>query len=246
MSTSIVIFGATSGMAEAVARLYAAEKAAFFLVARNPEKLELIAKNLRDLGATSVATAVADLTDDTRHASLVAQALTTLGRIDAALLAHGTLGDQKACEQDYGRAEQELRANFLSHVSLCTHLANTMEKQGGGTLAVITSVAGERGRQSNYVYGAAKGGLTLFTQGLRNRLHPLGIRVVTLIPGFVDTPMTAGLKKGPLFASAATAGAIIHRAMKKGSDVVFVPGFWRVIMAMIRAIPEGVFKKLKL
>jgi short-subunit dehydrogenase len=246
VSEGILIIGATSGMAEAAARLFAADKARLFLIARNAEKLALIAANLRDLGAESVWTESADLTDDSRHGELLEQAQKSLGRIDAALIAHGSLGNQKACEQNYAQTEQELRVNFLSPVSLCTHLANILERQGGGTIAVISSVAGERGRQSNYVYGAAKGGLTRFLEGLRNRLAPKGVAVVSLIPGFVDTPMTANLKKGPLFASAAKAGAIIHRAIQRKRDVVYVPGFWRLIMLIIKSIPEGIFKKLKL
>jgi short-subunit dehydrogenase len=246
VSRAVAIFGATSGMAEAVARRYAAEGAALFLVARQPAKLELLAGNLRDLGAAAVHPVVADLDDLDRHAEWVAQAQAALGRLDVVLLAHGTLGDQRACERDFALAARELHTNFLSHASLCTHLGNLLEGQGGGTLGVITSVAGERGRQSNYVYGSAKGALTLFTQGLRNRLHAHGVRVVTLIPGFVDTPMTAGLKKGPLFVSAATAGAAIHRALEKPRDVVYVPWFWRHLMRVIRLIPESLFKKLKL
>jgi short-subunit dehydrogenase len=111
---------------------------------------------------------------------------------------------------------------------------------------VITSVAGDRGRQSNYVYGAAKGGLDRFLQGLRNRLHPAGVAVVTLKPGFVDTPMTAGVAKSPLFASSRRVGRAIHRAIEARRNVVYIPWFWRPIMFLITSMPEAVFKRLRL
>ncbi|HXC65533.1 MAG TPA: SDR family NAD(P)-dependent oxidoreductase, partial [bacterium] len=123
---------------------------------------------------------------------------------------------------------------------------NRFEAQGRGCLAVISSVAGDRGRQSNYVYGTAKATVTAFLSGLRNRLFRSGVQVLTIKPGMVDTPMTAALKKGPLFASADTVAAGIVRAVDKRRDVVYVPGYWRLVMGVIKALPEGVFKRLKL
>jgi len=143
-------------------------------------------------------------------------------------------------------ALKELSTNALSVVSLGTLLANRLEAQGRGCLAVISSVAGDRGRQSNYVYGTAKATVTAFLSGLRNRLQRSGVRVLTVKPGMVDTPMTAGMKKGPLFASPETVAAGIVRAVDKGKDVVYLPGYWRLVMAVIKALPEGVFKRLKL
>jgi short-subunit dehydrogenase len=156
------------------------------------------------------------------------------------------LGDQKACEQDFSLAEKEIRTNFLSCVSLLTLISNEMEKEKAGTIAVISSVAGDRGRQSNYIYGSAKGALNLFLQGLRNRMYPLGVRVLTIKPGFVDTPMTAAFKKNILFAKPDQIARGIVKAIDRKKDVVYLPFFWWGIMAIIKAIPEWIFKRLKL
>src|SRR5690606_18496324 len=134
------------------------------------------------------------------HAALVQEADAALGGIDLALLAHGVLGDQRVCETDFEAAKALLHTNFVSPASLLTHLANLLEPRGTGVLIVISSVAGDRGRQSNYVYGASKGGLSVWLQGLRNRLAPHGVRVLTVKPGFVDSPMTSHLPKNRLFA----------------------------------------------
>ncbi|MDQ3267568.1 MAG: SDR family NAD(P)-dependent oxidoreductase, partial [Pseudomonadota bacterium] len=136
--------------------------------------------------------------------------------------------------------------NFLSVVSLLTLLANRFEEQGHGCLAVISSVAGDRGRQSNYFYGSAKGGLSVFLQGLRNRLASRGVQVLTIKPGFVDTPMTTGFKKGALWVGPNVIAAGIHRAIRRHSNEVYLPWFWWGIMTIIKAIPERIFKHLKL
>jgi short-subunit dehydrogenase len=243
----ILILGATSKIAEETARCLAAGGAELYLAARTQTKLDAVAADLEARGAKKVERACLDLNDTARHAGLIADAEQKLGGLDAALIAHGTLGDQKDCEADFAAAERELVTNFTGPVSLLTLLANRFEQAGKGTIAVITSVAGDRGRQSNYVYGAAKGGLAIFLAGLRNRLAKKGVRVVTIKPGFVDTPMTAGIKKNALFASPQVVGARIAKIITGGAgDVVYVPWFWRYIMCIIRSIPEPIFKKLKL
>jgi short-subunit dehydrogenase len=163
-----------------------------------------------------------------------------------ALIAHGTLPDQKACEASVELLQQEIDNNGLSVVALCTRLANLMEPRGQGTIAVISSVAGDRGRQSNYVYGAAKGMVTRFLQGLRNRLARKGVQVLTIKPGFVDTPMTAAFPKGLLWAKPESVAQGIVAAVDRKKDVVYLPGFWCLIMMIIRHIPEFIFKKLSL
>lgn len=243
----VAIFGATSAIAEATARLLAGEKARFFLVGRNPAKLEAVAADLRARGAEAVETAVADLGDTVAHEGLIARAWQSLDGIDVALIAHGTLSDQKACESDAGLALSEITGNLLSPVSLLTHLANRMEAQGRGTIAAIGSPAGDRGRQSNYVYGCAKGGLRVFVQGLRHRLGARGVRVVLIEPGFVDTPMTAGITKGgPLWATPGRVAADIHRALSDGPAILYTPWFWRWIMVIVRLLPDPVFRRTKL
>jgi len=242
----VLILGATSAIARGAARLLAERGDRLFLVARDAAKLEATAQDLRVRGAAGVDCAVADLNDFSRHEALLDEATATLGGLEVVLIAYGTLSDQKACERSFEATERELRTNFLSVVSLLTPLANRMEAQRGGTIAVISSVAGDRGRGSNYVYGTAKGALSLFLQGLRNRLHPAGVRVVTIKPGFVDTPMTANVKKNALFAAPETVAKGIVRAVDRGDEVVYLPPFWRGVMALIRAVPEPLFKRLKL
>ena len=243
--SGIVIFGATSAIAMETARLFAAEGEELCLVGRSPAKLEALRQDLSLRGARRVSVEQADLADCTAHEELLHRVEQELPGYDTVLVAYGSLGSQPACEERFAAAERELRTNFTSVVSLLTPLANRFAAERRGVIAVIGSVAGDRGRRSNYVYGAAKGGLAIFLQGLRNRLHSQGVRVVTIKPGFIDTPMTAGLPKGPLFASAGAAGRAIHRAIRRRRDVVYVPWFWRWIMAVITHVPEALFKRQK-
>lgn len=242
----VLVLGATSAIAQSTCRLLAARGASLYLVGRNPARLDAVARDLTVRGARHVAQEVRDLDDTSSHAGLVARAEGALGGLDGALLAHGVLGEQRAAEASWEEASRLLHTNFLSAASLLTHLANRFEAQRDGTLVVISSVAGDRGRQSNYVYGTAKGALSVFLQGLRNRLHRAGVAVVTVKPGFVDTPMTAHLKKGALWASPEQVARGIVRAADRRRNEVYLPGFWRLIMALIRSVPESVFKRLKL
>ncbi len=245
-STRVLVVGATSAIAAETARIYAAYGARLFLTARNAERLEAVAADLRVRGASAVETAVLDVTDRARCEEAVERAWGAFGGLDVALVAHGVLPDQVRCQASVTATLATIEVNFISTVALLTPLANRFEAARHGCLAVITSVAGDRGRQSNYIYGAAKGGLDRFLEGLRNRLFPAGVAVVTLKPGFVDTPMTAGLKQGPLFASAQRAGLAVYRAVERRRDIAYIPWFWRPIMAIIRALPEAAFKRLRL
>ncbi len=242
----MVIVGATSAMAAEAARAYAEGGARLFLTGRNPERLAAIADDLRARGAGQVDTAVLDLLDIGSHEAVLERAIMALGELDVVLVAHGILPDQGGCETSVAQTLAAVDVNFRSTVAFLTPLANRLEMQRRGTLAVITSVAGDRGRQSNYVYGATKGGLGIFLQGLRNRLHRSGVVVLTLKPGFVDTPMTGQLAKNPLYASARSAGKAIHRAIEAGRDVAYIPWFWRPIMCVVNNLPEALFKRLRL
>jgi short-subunit dehydrogenase len=173
-------------------------------------------------------------------------AVAALGGLDAVLIAHGTLSDQAACQQSVELTMRELNINFLSVVSLLTLLGNHFEQQRRGVIAVISSVAGDRGRGSNYVYGTAKAGVSAFLQGLRNRLAKVGVQVLTIKPGLVDTPMTAHLKKNRLYSPPSVVGEGIYHAMKQGRDVAYLPWFWRYIMLIILHIPELIFKRMSL
>lgn len=242
----VLILGATSAIAQECAKLFAGRGDHLYLVGRNAERLEAIASDLKVRGAGAVSTRSVDLNDLTAHEALVSGAQSALGGLDVALIAHGTLGDQKACEKDFAQAEQELRTNFLSAASLITLLANRFEAQRGGALAVISSVAGDRGRQSNYVYGAGKAAISAFTSGVRNRLAPAGVSVLTVKPGFVDTPMTAATPKNKLFVGPDRIARGIVQGIDRRKDVIYLPGFWRLIMFIVRSVPERVFKRLKL
>lgn len=239
-----MIIGATSAIAHETAKCFARDGAEFFLVARNAEKLEDVSNDLKVRGAKRVETLLLDINDFDRHEELVDSAIATLDGLDAVLIAHGTLGDQRKCEQSVSETMKEFTTNCTSVISLLTILANYFEQQRRGCIAVVSSVAGDRGRKSNYVYGAAKSAVTAFLSGLRGRLASAGVTVITVKPGLVDTPMTASLKKGLLFASSRKIGVSIYQAMQKKKEVVYLPWFWRPIMLIVRSIPEPVFKKL--
>lgn len=242
----ILIIGATSAIAEATARRFAQQGAKLYLLARNQERLDSLGRDLKIRGAASVSHAAFDANDFASHDAVLERAINDMGGLDMVLIAHGTLGDQKACERSFTLALQEFNTNAVSVMSLLTYLANFFEKQKHGTIAVISSVAGDRGRQSNYVYGTAKGAVSIFLQGLRNRLHKSGVHVLTIKPGFVDTPMTAAMKKGPLWATPDKIAAGIVRSVSKGKNEVYLPGWWAAIMMVIRSIPERIFRTLPL
>jgi short-subunit dehydrogenase len=223
----ILVLGATSAIAQAAARRWAARGDELLLVARNAGRLSAVADDLRTRGG-KVETMAQDLDDAALYAPLVERA----GRLDVVLLAHGVLE----------ALERVLRTNLVGPVQLLTLLAARLQK--GACVAAISSVAGDRGRAKNGVYGASKAGLDAFLSALRQRLSKAGVRVLTLKPGFVDTPMTAAMPKSPLFTSAESVGRGLVRAVDRGSDVVYLPWWWRFIMLVTRSIPERIFKKL--
>lgn len=243
---NIVIFGATSAIAEATARLYAQRGDQLYLVGRDEQRLQAMAADLKIRGAHSTEYYLLDLNRIEQFEDCLRQIEASFQQLDIALLAHGTLSDQHACEQSVELTINEINTNGLSFIALLTLLANQMERQGSGSLAVISSVAGDRGRQSNYVYGAAKALVTTFTQGLRNRMSRYNVQVLTIKPGFVDTPMTADFPKGALWAQPEQVAAGIVKAIERKRNVIYLPGFWRYIMLLILHIPEFLFKRLSL
>ena len=240
----ILVLGATSGIAEATCRIWASQGASLFLVARNPEKLAAVAQDLKNRGASYVDTAVADLDDTEQHPSLLAHAINSLAGLDVAYLAHGVLGDQSAAEQDFNTAAHILHTNFMAPVSLLTWLTNFCVQRHNGTIAVLSSVAGDRGRKSNYVYGSSKAGLSAFLAGLRNRVDREGVTILTIKPGPVNTAMTAHMNVRK--ADVDSVAASIVRAIDKRQDNLYVPFQWQPIMFVIRNIPDRIFKKLNL
>jgi decaprenylphospho-beta-D-erythro-pentofuranosid-2-ulose 2-reductase len=218
----------------------------FMLVARNTDRLTSVAQDLHARGAMAVDTWVMDLDDTTGHAEMLTAAAERLNGIDLALIAHGVLGDQHLAETNFEAAAAILHTNFTSTVSLLTWLGNYFQARHAGTLAVVSSVAGDRGRKSNYVYGASKGALNIFLEGLRNRIDRDGVHVLTIKPGFVATPMTAHVPHNALFASPDQVARGIVQAIEQRRDVVYLPWFWAVIMLLVRAIPSRRFKKMNL
>jgi short-subunit dehydrogenase len=242
----ILIMGATSAIAEATARLFARRGDSLMLVGRSAERLQAIAQDLKVRGAAAAETIVMDANNADYRTLLQVATQRLGGELDCALIAHGTLTNQAAAQRSVELLRTEFETNALSVMALCTELANQFEARRSGTIAIISSVAGDRGRQSNYAYGAAKAAVTVFASGLRQRLYPAGVRVITIKPGFVDTPMTASFKKGALWAKPDKVARDILRAIGRGSSVIYTPRFWRIIMLIIRSIPEFVFRRLRL
>lgn len=242
----VLIVGANSAIAQACARRWAQRGDAVFLAARNARALETLVADLRVRGIKQVGSQIFDANQLDQHAALIEQASQALQGLDTILIAHGTLTEQDRAQQDVAYALSEIATNGTSVVSLMTAAANRFEAQGHGAIAVISSVAGDRGRQSNYVYGSAKALVSAFASGLRQRLAKKGISVTTIKPGFVDTPMTAAFKKGPLWAKPDQVAKDIVVAIDQGKTVVYTPGFWRLIMLIIKHIPEFVFVKIAL
>lgn len=242
----IFIIGATSAIAQAVARRYAGAGASLFLTGRDAARLQAIADDLKVRGAAAVHSQALDVNDDAAQQRAIDAAWLALGQVDVVLVAHGTLPDQAACESSPSVAVAEFNTNATSTIGLLTRLAPRMQAQGQGSIAVISSVAGDRGRASNYLYGSAKAAVSAFLSGLRQRLSREGVNVLTIKPGFVDTPMTEQFKKGVLWASADQVAAGIVSAIEKRRSVAYLPWFWSAIMLVIRSIPEMVFRRIKL
>lgn len=243
----ILIIGATSAIAEATARRFASRGDALFLIGRNEPHLQAMITDLKLRGATHASSATLDVTDFAAHAVVIERAESELGGIDAVLIAHGTLSDQALCQTSVDTLRREFDINAISTLALLTLLANKFEAQRHGTLAVISSVAGDRGRQSNYVYGSAKAAVSVFLGGLRQRMAKANVQVLTIKPGFVDTPMTAAIKnKGALWARPDRIAAGIVHAVDRRRSVVYLPWFWELIMLVIKHVPEPIFKRLKL
>jgi len=239
----ILIIGATSSIAEHCARIWAARGEALHLVARNEQHVQVIASDLKVRGASEVTTYVTDLNNMDKHEELLDVADAALGGVDIVLIAHGTLSNQKSCELSVKETLAEIQTNALSTISLLTLNANKFEAKQSGTICVISSVAGDRGRASNYVYGTAKAMLTTFTSGLRQRLHKFNVSVVTIKPGFVDTPMTSELKKGFLWAKPSAIAARIVDAIEKKNTEIYMPSFWWLIMFIIKSMPDKLFRR---
>ena len=243
----VLIIGANSAIATEVARRYAARGARLLLLGRRAEALDATAADLRVRGGAQVATEPFEAADLPSHPALIARAWRCWGGLDVALVAYGVLPDQDACQASAALALASFDTNACSVISVLTELANHFEAQGSGVIGVISSPAGDRGRASNYVYGAAKAAVSNFCSGLRHRLFARGVRVVTILPGFVDTPMTAALpKSGPLWAQPGQVADDIVRALDRHNGKLYTRWFWRWIMLIVKHLPQRLFLRSRL
>jgi len=240
----ILILGATSPIARALAAEFACEDGAdLYLAARDTAECERVARDLSVRSERAVYSGAFDASDFNGHPNFVRGVIERLGGLDGIVVAFGTLGDETTAQSDPAAALKTITANFTGAVSIVTLAAERLKAQGHGFIIVLASVAGDRGRAKNYVYGSAKGALTLFAGGLRGRLARSGVHVMTAKLGFVDTRMTYG-RESALTVSPAQAAQKIHAKWRRGAEVVYVPSFWRPIMAAIRMVPERFFKRL--
>lgn len=242
----VLILGATSAIARATAAAFAVKGDILFLAARDEDEVSRIASDLNVRHSVHTAYGKFDITDTDSHAGFIHQVIDRLGGLDGVVLAAGFMAGQDAAELDFALVEKTIRVNYLGAVSILDCCVAPLKEQQQGFIIGISSVAGDRGRQSNFYYGSAKGALTLYLQGLRNRLAGQGVRVLTVKPGFVDTAMTYGLKGMFLVATPESVGNRIVRALDKRADIIYVPWFWRYIMIIIGHIPERIFKRMKL
>lgn len=248
---TILIFGATSAIAEHCARLWIKQNVRLLLVGRDAARLAALAQDLAIRGGpqAQVSIRAMDALDYNGYGELVAWAISQSDAtvLDGVLIAHGILPDQKQCEFDLSLAHRSIETNGVSPVLLAEAFSAYFAKQGHGFIGVVGSVAGDRGRQSNYVYGAAKGLVEHYLQGLRNRLHASNVDVILIKPGPTDTPMTIEFKaKGTRLADPADVADAIVKGIERRAMVIYAPGIWRWIMLIIRHIPERIFVKLKL
>jgi len=243
---SVAVFGATSRIARELCQRYAEAGHAVFVAARDEAEAERIAADLRiRFGVEAVAGAF-DALDIDSHPALVEAIEAALGPLEHAVLAFGDMGDGPEAAEDFAAARRVIDVNFTGAASLAEAVAATMAARRRGTVVGIASVAGDRGRQSNYVYGSAKGAFALYLQGLRNRRFRDGVHVMTVKLGFVDTRMTWGLRTRIPIASPEAVSAAIVRAAGRRVDTLYYPPFWRAIMGVVRSIPERAFKRLSL
>jgi short-subunit dehydrogenase len=248
MTETVLILGATSGIAKELSRVLAQRGCSLVLAGRDSGELEKSAADLRLRYQAHVDVEVFDAVDFAGHAAFVSRCLSRPDPIDGVILCYGSLPDQRQTEMVADEARRAIDVNLTSAVAILSPLASYLESRRSGYLAAISSVAGDRGRQSNYTYGAAKAGLTVYLQGLRNRLYRSGVHVLTIKPGFVDTPMTRGLlnPNSPLVASPARVARDIDRAIRRRRNTLYTPWFWRAIMLVIGMVPEPIFKRMKL
>jgi short-subunit dehydrogenase len=249
MSENIVIVGATSGIAKALCTRLMQQGDNLVLAGRNLDELNRQAADLKVRFGRDVFVETFDAADYERYAPFWANcAAHFAGGASGIVVCHGFLADQQEAQRSTALLRQSLEVNFVSAAALMEIAAAYFEERKRGFIAAISSVAGDRGRQSNYLYGSAKAGLSAYLQGLRNRLQPSGVPVLTIKPGFVATRMTFGRvnPNSPLVGSPERVARDITRAIRRRKNVLYTPRIWRLIMWVVRSIPEAIFKRLKM
>lgn len=241
---NVLIIGATAALVQETIQLFARDQAHLILVGRNEGKLNIIAQDLKTKWDCMVSVHVMDFCGFNNHQHMLDLILDSVGDIDVLLIAHGVLMTQEELQKDLNKTLELMHVNFTSVVSILMTFSNYMEKRKQGLIAVISSVAGDRGRKKNYVYGSSKAALSAYVQGLRNRLLKSGVHVLDIKPGLIDTPMTADIKKGFLCSDAKTVGRDIYKAIRSKKDVLYTPWYWDLIMFFVRITPEFIFKRL--
>lgn len=242
----LLIVGSTSGIAQALARHFAGRGDTLALAGRRPDAVRAQAAELAATYGASVAAYPFEAQAFDTHGPLLRQVVSDLGGLDGVIVCHGYLGDQQPGQQHLEEARLTFEINTLSYISLLDAAAAYFEPLGRGFLCALSSVAGDRGKRSNYVYGASKAALTVYLQGLRHRLAPRGVRVLTVKPGFVDTRMTQGMTTGIPAAKPEGVARSIARAIARRRNTVYVPGYWRWLMGALRCLPDSLFNKLSI
>jgi len=245
-SSPVLVLGATSPIARAIAREYASSGHSIFVAARNGDEASRIAADLRTRFQVETASASFDARNFAGHQALVDGAVERMGGFDVAVIAIGELGVQAEAQQDFEKALSIIEVNYTGAVSLCERIARHMEERKSGCIVGISSPAGDRGRKRNYFYGSAKGGFSLYLQGLRGRLAPSNVHVLTVKPGYIDTAMTRGMQTRIPIASPESVAQAIVKAQRQRKDTLYFPWFWRPVMFLVKAIPERMFKRLNI
>ncbi|MFJ4622509.1 decaprenylphospho-beta-D-erythro-pentofuranosid-2-ulose 2-reductase [Streptomyces sp. NPDC088812] len=242
---SLLVLGGSSEIAMATARrLIARRTTTVWLAGRPSTALEQSAAELRGLCA-EVRTVPFDALDPESHETVLGKVFAE-GDIDMVLLAFGVLGEQARDERDPVAAARVAQTNYTGAVSSCLVAARALQAQGHGSLVVLSSVAGERARRTNFIYGSSKAGLDAFAQGLGDALHGTGVHVMVVRPGFVRSRMTAGLDETPLATTPEAVATAVELGLRRRSETVWVPGMLRVVMSVLRHVPRGVFRRLPL
>lgn len=241
---NILVFGATSAICHAVLKELSKQSCNFYLLARDEQKLSAITQDLQSRGAIIKGVSSFDFNHAESVKSCIKIASSEMGKLDLILIAHGTLPDNDLLEKDIDKAIDSINANYTSCAAIALESARQLEVQGCGTLAVISSVAGDRGRKSNYIYGASKSAVNTLLQGLQGRFAGTEIKIVNIKPGMIDTPMTKDFGKSPIWATPESIAPKICKAIVKGKATLYVPGFWRPIMWVIKALPTSILSRL--